>query len=167
MTCASNSSSPVIPAPGGFKRILNPNLRVSRRQQGRKQEMSNKSAGRKVYLSLAVLGLVAGASVLAASPASARGCNGVVSQGEWYCAYWDNNNGPQFPHYRAPQAAPRAVIAPGAQGNGSNIYRNSYGQLVDRNTNRVISNDGGSVMSNASGGLVGPSGGTSPRGNGN
>jgi hypothetical protein len=102
--------------------------------------------------------------LFAAAPASARGCNGVVSQGEWGCAYWDNNNGSQYPHYRAPQAPPRAAIAPGAQGNGSNIYRNSYGQLVDRNTNRVISNDGGSLVGNSGGTLVGPSGGTRPNG---
>lgn len=118
--------------------------------------MFSKSAGRKVYLSLAVLGLVAGASVLAAGPASARGCNGVVSQGEWGCAYWDNNNGPQFPHYRAPQAAPRAVINSNARGNG---YSNNNNNGYRNNGNGVISNDGGSLISQDGAGIATHNGG--------
>jgi hypothetical protein len=43
---------------------------------------------------------------VALSPAAfANGCNGVVSQLEWGCAAWDNNNGPQFPHYNKALAA--------------------------------------------------------------
>ncbi len=50
---------------------------------------------------LAVLSFGAiGASVLTAAPASANGCNGVVSLAEWGCAPWDNNNGPQYPYYQ-------------------------------------------------------------------
>lgn len=75
-----------------------------------------------VFVSIALLG----AGVLSAGPAGAAGCNGVVDQFKWGCAAWDNNNGPQFPHYKAPrqnsqpahrpapvvQQAPRPTIAP-------------------------------------------------------
>jgi hypothetical protein len=40
----------------------------------------------------------------ASAPASAgTGCNGVVNQLVWGCAFWDNNNGPNFPYYRNPK----------------------------------------------------------------
>lgn len=37
-----------------------------------------------------------------ATPAWSNGCNGVVDQLKWGCAIWDNNNGPQYPHYQPP-----------------------------------------------------------------
>jgi hypothetical protein len=50
------------------------------------------------------LSLLAAATTFS-SAALANGCNGVVSQLEWGCAAWDNNNGPQFPHYNKTGAA--------------------------------------------------------------
>jgi hypothetical protein len=38
----------------------------------------------------------------AANSASAKGCNGHVEPLRWGCAAWDNNNGPNYPYYKAP-----------------------------------------------------------------
>lgn len=48
------------------------------------------------------------ATATSAGAAGAKGCNGVVNQLVWGCAAWDNNNGPQYPNYRAP--TPQASV---------------------------------------------------------
>lgn len=52
-------------------------------------------------LGLAVAASAACLSV--ATPASARGCNGVINPLVWGCAPWDNNNGPNFPYFKKTQ----------------------------------------------------------------
>ena len=59
-------------------------------------------ARRKTTIATYVL-LATGAWLMSAGEAGAAGCNGVVDQFKWGCAAWDNNNGPQFPHYKAPK----------------------------------------------------------------
>jgi hypothetical protein len=82
--------------------------------------------------------LLAGTALsMLSAPASARGCNGVVNQFEWGCAAWDNNNGPQFPHYKAP-AQPARVAPPPAAANRSP-------QVVNRNGS--VGNAGGTLIS--------------------
>jgi hypothetical protein len=126
--------------------------------------VSNMAVGRKTYLAIAILGLAVGGSFLAAGPAAAgTGCNGVVSMAEWGCAPWDNNNGPQFPHFKHPAAAAPSRAAPSTALAG----RNANGIMVNNGAN-VISNDGASVVSHDGASLVGNSGGTArPRGNRN
>lgn len=101
-------------------------------------------SGRTMSLALAVLGLAASGSVIGISPASAgTGCNGVISQAEWGCAMWDNNNGPQYPHYKragAPgQANAPVQIAPNAAG------------VISTNGSNVVSHDGASLVGNSGG----------------
>ena len=106
-------------------------------------------SGRSMSRALGFAAVATAASLVVSSPASANGCNGVVSPAEWGCAPWDNNNGPQFKHYRATPAAPsRAVAAPVVPGRNATV-NNGAG---------IISNDGASVISNGSSGAR-------PRGN--
>ena len=97
------------------------------------------------HVGLAVLGLAASVGFLTTNEASAKGCNGVVSQLEWGCAAWDNNNGPQFPHYKKPATthAPAARIAPAAQAPQPVIAPN--------NGNRLIGNDGAGLVAAGAG----------------
>ena len=49
------------------------------------------------------IGLAIGAlaiSVLALPASAGTGCNNVVNWLVWFCAPWDNNNGPKYPYYR-------------------------------------------------------------------
>ena len=106
----------------------------------------------------AVVGLAAGLSFVA-TEAAARGCNGVVNQLEWGCAAWDNNNGPQYPHYKgnapaakpaaaAAAATPKPVLVPNAgagivaQG-GGNIVAQGGGNL--KNGNGIVAQGGGNL----------------------
>ena len=97
-----------------------------------------------------------GAAFLPTSAAFAKGCNGVVSQLEWGCAAWDNNNGPQFAHYKkqptsTPPAAkvsppPRAnpVVRAPTLGNGNGIVSQGGGNLISPgNRNGIVSQGGG------------------------
>ena len=98
--------------------------------------------------------IAAGAIYIGSNEANAKGCNGVVDQLKWGCAAWDNNNGPQYPHYKAPQnaaqpAQPAAAVA--AQPQKPNVVPNG---------GRIISNDGASAISHDGSSLVGNSGGT-------
>ena len=96
--------------------------------------------------------LLSGAALaLLAAPASARGCNGVVNQLVWGCAAWDNNNGPQYPNYHAP-AQPARQAAP--------AYSNTPPQVVNRNGNGLISQDGGTALPRNGNGLISQDGGT-------
>ena len=94
------------------------------------------------------------AGVLFASLANAAGCNGVVDQLKWGCAAWDNNNGPQYPHYKKPQTqhAPARVApaAPSAQAPRPTIAPNAG--------NRLIGNDGAGIVAAGGGNAVNKSG---------
>lgn len=79
----------------------------------------------------------------AATPALANGCNGYVNQFEWGCAAWDNNNGPQYPHYhgatRQPMNIRRGATAQYRPNAGMNVQ-------VNRNGAGVIAAGGGNVI---------------------
>jgi hypothetical protein len=91
--------------------------------------------------------------------ARAKGCNGVVDQLKWGCAAWDNNNGPQYPHYKAPQTAqpapakvapaPTAARAPALQppkpNAGSGIVSRDGAGVISRDGAGLIGNDGASL----------------------
>jgi hypothetical protein len=105
----------------------------------------------------AAAGLVAGVSFLTANEASAKGCNGVVSPMEWGCAAWDNNNGPEFPHYKKKASAakpatapaqpvvapPKQVVAPNA---GAGIISGGAGNAVPKNSSGIISGGAGNAV---------------------
>jgi hypothetical protein len=75
--------------------------------------MSDRFGRCVVYVSLSVM--AAGGLLLSPPSASAAGCNGHVEPQTWGCAPWDNNNGPKFPHYKAPaHHAPVHHAAPAA-----------------------------------------------------
>ncbi|HEY7851494.1 MAG TPA: hypothetical protein VIB82_00865, partial [Caulobacteraceae bacterium] len=68
---------------------------------------------------------------------------------EWGCAAWDNNNGPQYPHWQAPRRQTsqpqRMQIRPNTSaysGNRSNVSAN----LINRNGSGVIAAGGGNVI---------------------
>src|ERR1700749_3737090 len=86
---------------------------------------------------LLIAGLVAGFASSSVAPAAAKGCNGYVNQLQWGCAPWDNNNGPQFPHYVAPRAAapvaPRAPVGLPVQPPISRLPATSGGRLITDN----------------------------------
>jgi hypothetical protein len=101
---------------------------------------------------LAVLGLASGMGFLGANEASAKGCNGVVDQMKWGCAAWDNNNGPQFPHYKKP-AAPAAVVTPSqaqrpviAPNGGSGIVASGGGNAVSKSGSGIVASGGGNAV---------------------
>lgn len=112
-----------------------------------------------------ILALVAfAAAVSFADGAMANGCNGHVDQLRWGCAAWDNNNGPQFPYYKAParpaptSSVPAPVAAAGSarpaigttSGNGiistnsGGIVASGAGNIVASGAGNIISNDGAS-----------------------
>ena len=106
---------------------------------------------KNIVLGVSVL-LITG--VFTAGTVSAAGCNGVVDQLKWGCAAWDNNNGPQYPHYKKPQAqrpapAPQ-VPRPVVQAPRPTIAPNSGG--------RVMSNDGAGIVAAGGGNAVNKSG---------
>ena len=134
-------------------------------------------------LGLAVVGLAAGVSLLGTSDAGAAGCNGVVNQLEWGCAAWDNNNGPQFPHYKKPAsaapAAPAAHASPAAavpkpvitqsggagivaQG-GGNIVAQGGGNVAQQNGNGIVAQGGGNAVQKNANGIVSQGGGNAIR----
>jgi hypothetical protein len=106
---------------------------------------------------MASLGTAAMALVLAVSPAQAAGCNGHVNAMEWGCAPWDNNNGPQFPHYTkraAPAhktATPARVATPPAH-----AYAPPATSIQPRSGNGLIGHDGGSLIGHDGGSLISP-----------
>jgi len=109
-----------------------------------------------LYLGLVALSFAIGSYLVNVTPANARGCNGVVNQFEWGCAYWDNNNGPQFPHYREP--APARVVAPikpviVRRTNPPVVQRNSTSGLVSPGRGILVSQGGGNLISNDGGSL--------------
>jgi len=89
-------------------------------------------------LAVAALAVIA-FGIAASPPAKASGCNGVVSPLEWGCAPWDNNNGPQYPHYQQPPPAaaatppPSTAPSPSATPSASNSSPNAIGLKVAGN----------------------------------
>ena len=110
-------------------------------------------------VALTVLGLAVGACfLLTPNEAGAKGCNGVVDQLKWGCAAWDNNNGPQFPHYKKPkssQPAARIAPAPTPQVQRPVIAPNSGNRLVGQDGAGVISRDGAGIISRDGAGVRG------------
>jgi len=101
----------------------------------------------------------AGGVLLSLGQAEAAGCNGHVNVAEWGCAPWDNNNGPQFPHYVAPakpapahvapapplvKAAPPKIVAPSHPGPANGLLSTNGGNAA-----------GGKIISDNSEGLIG------------
>jgi hypothetical protein len=104
------------------------------------------------YLTVFAAGM--GLLALSSPQAEAKGCNGYVNQFQWGCAAWDNNNGPQFPHYQAPTAAPAARIAPAALAHpvpatsqllkpGSNVTSPAGGKIVAQGGGNIVAQGGG------------------------
>ena len=107
--------------------------------------------------------LAAGAYGMSAGEAIAAGCNGVVDQLKWGCAAWDNNNGPQFPHYKPPKTAqPAAKVAPAK---AAPVVRapQPNSPAVAPNSARIISRDGAGLVGQDGAGLIGDGGGTMRR----
>jgi hypothetical protein len=79
----------------------------------------------------------------AATPALANGCNGYVNQFEWGCAAWDNNNGPQYPHYHGSARQPMNI-----RRGATAQYRSNAGMNVRGNLNAagVIPAGAGNVI---------------------
>jgi hypothetical protein len=88
---------------------------------------------------LLAAGVAAAFATAGASPAAANGCNGYVNQLQWGCAAWDNNNGPQFPHYQAARA-PAAQPAPSA------VLGNNPRGLVAAGGGNLVAAGGGNVQ---------------------
>ncbi|MDB5863259.1 MAG: hypothetical protein JWO70_1065 [Betaproteobacteria bacterium] len=104
---------------------------------------------------LAILGLAAGISFLGSNDAGAKGCNGVVNQLEWGCAAWDNNNGPEYPHYKKPDSAqPAAKTAPPAP----TVAAPPAAALQPRAAAPIISTNGTGIIAQGGGNAVSKSG---------
>jgi hypothetical protein len=101
---------------------------------------------------LAVLGLAVAVSFLITNEASAKGCNGVVNQMEWGCAAWDNNNGPQFPHYNKPASAQPAAKTALA------VPAPSAAAVQPRAGAPIISTNGSGIVASGAGNAVPKSG---------
>jgi hypothetical protein len=121
-------------------------------------------------VALAILGVAAGASLLGANDASAKGCNGYVNQLEWGCAPWDNNNGPQYPHYKKPEAqpakpaaaptVPAPSVAAGANARpAAPIISTNGGGLVAQGGGNLVAQGGGNAVNKSGSGLVAQGGG--------
>lgn len=122
---------------------------------------------KKSALGLALLTITAGAALLSAGPASAKGCNGHVNQLEWGCAPWDNNNGPQYPHYKKPEAQPAKQAAPTVPppsvasqikpGSGAPVINGTGSGIVGTNGGNIVAQGGGNVANKS--GIVAQGGG--------
>ena len=110
------------------------------------------------------LALVAGAALACATvgSASAKGCNGVVDQLRWGCAVWDNNNGPQYPYYKAKQIHVSGLNVPEGtklRVSGNNLVDVATGRIVAAGAGNVIAPGGGNVIAIGGGNVVAPGGG--------
>ena len=99
---------------------------------------------------LALLGVAAFLSTVVSTDAAAAGCNGVVDQFKWGCAAWDNNNGPQFPHYKPPKKAQaparvQAPARPSAPVAGHAVAPNQGNRLIGNDGASLVGNDGASL----------------------
>jgi hypothetical protein len=101
----------------------------------------------KIISGMAAVALLA---LSATGPAAAAGCNGVVNPLVWGCAAWDNNNGPQYPNYRAParsNAAPQVT-----RGNASGIISNNATQgITTQRGAGIVSGGAGNIVAGGAG----------------
>ena len=100
-----------------------------------------------------LLGAVLIAGVGSAAPAFA-GCNGVVDQLRWGCAVWDNNNGPQYPYYKA-----KFIPVPGLNVPAGTALQVRGADLVDAKTGKLVASGGGNLVASGGGNLVASGGG--------
>lgn len=110
------------------------------------------------------LALLAGVALLSgvAGSAAARGCNGVVDQLRWGCAYWDNNNGPKYPYYNARQTHVAGLNVPEGtrlKVSGNNLIDASSGRIVASGAGNVIAAGGGNVIAVGGGNVIAAGGG--------
>lgn len=106
---------------------------------------------------VAVVVAVSVAALAAAGAANARGCNGYVNQWEWGCAPWDNNNGPQYPHYHGPAAHPASRIDISRSAT-PRYNANLRPDLANRNGAGLITAGGGNVITGGGGNFRGDNG---------
>jgi hypothetical protein len=92
---------------------------------------------------LAAVSFAAAMTAFAGGPAHANGCNGVVSPAEWGCAPWDNNNGPQFKHYKKPSGGGSSVPAAAAAQQQRPMIQPGGG-------NGIVAQGGGNIVTNTS-----------------
>lgn len=101
----------------------------------------------KIIFGMAAVALLA---LSGTGPAAAAGCNGVVNPLVWGCAAWDNNNGPQYPNYRAParsNAAPQIT-----RGNASGIISNNATQgITTQRGAGIVSGGAGNIVAGGAG----------------
>lgn len=102
------------------------------------------------------------ASALVGTAANAKGCNGVVDQLKWGCAAWDNNNGPQFPNYKAPNKVQPAVavatkpaVAPNIPAAG--LVPKAGAKIVASGGGNIVASGGGNIVASGGGNLANPS----------
>jgi hypothetical protein len=111
------------------------------------------------YLTIFAAGM--GLLALSSPQAEAKGCNGYVNQLQWGCAAWDNNNGPQFPHYQAPTAAPAARIAPAALAHPvpPTAQLLKPGSVTSPAGGKIVAQGGGNIVAQGGGNIVAQGGG--------
>lgn len=97
------------------------------------------------------LGLVAATVLASAGSASAgTGCNGVINQFIWGCAFWDNNNGPQYPFYKKKVVhVPATASVP-----AGTLLKVRGNDLVDARSGRVIAAGAGNVIAAGAGNVI-------------
>lgn len=114
---------------------------------------------RKTNLRLLSLVASAAAMSLFSTPAHARGCNGIVQQWRWYCAIWDNNNGPNFPFWTKAQTS----IPGGAQvrikDSSAEVLVNGQWLPVVGGTSAIVAAGGGNIVAAGGGNIVAAGGG--------
>ena len=111
-----------------------------------------------------VLGLVAATALGAAGAANAgTGCNGIVNQFIWGCAFWDNNNGPQYPFYKKKvvNVPASANVAAGTllKVSGSNLIDARTGRIVAAGAGNIIAQGGGNIIAQGGGNIIAQGGG--------
>lgn len=99
------------------------------------------------FLSAAAV-IAAGMSL--ATPATAGGCNGVVSILEWGCAPWDNNNGPQYRYYKkATKGVARGTPVKTERGQMYALVNGQWvpyvGQMVAAGGGNMVAAGGGNI----------------------
>lgn len=87
----------------------------------------------------------AGVVLAIAGPSAAKGCNGYVNQMQWGCAPWDNNNGPQYPHYTPPAPARTATPALATRASTPIMAATAKGVSTSVGAS-AVSHDGGSLI---------------------
>ncbi|MCP3734242.1 hypothetical protein M9979_05045 [Sphingomonas sp. RP10(2022)] len=116
--------------------------------------------GNRIRLALAIT--VAASGLSTATPAFARGCNGVVEFWTWGCAYWDNNNGPNFKYYKkqaVPVAIPKSGIAVKVKDGQAYANVNGQDKPIVNGVSGLVAAGGGNLVAAGGGNLVAAGGG--------